>query len=141
MKHRCLIMAKHCYFRNHQWKEHARNWIFKKDTISIFNDNIPLITINSGHYTIPNTKAKQMINNTDWETETSTQIFLSVAGNQDNWSTALKLHRELAQWWRMHVLKSSYHVGGPWGISECNKSWHKIQIIQLYIPCSTNDEI
>ena len=58
------------------------NTNFENNTISIFNENIPLITINSGHYAIHNTKAKQIINNID--RETSTQILLLVVENQDN---------------------------------------------------------
>lgn len=97
---------------------------FENDTIilyyytkwyyTFFNENIPLITIDSGHYTFHNTKlsAKQIIGNTD--RKASTQIFLLAVVNQDSWSTSLKLHRKLAQWWCMDVLlKSSYPVGGP----------------------------
>ena len=36
---------------------------FENDTINIFDENIPLITTSSGHYAVPITKAKQLINN------------------------------------------------------------------------------
>ena len=41
---------------------------FQDDTIAIFNENIPLIRIESGHYAVPIMKAKQLINNLDRET-------------------------------------------------------------------------
>ena len=61
---------------------------FEDDIISFFNEKILLITTNRGHYVIPITKAKQIINNT----ETSMQIILPVMDNQGNYCTTLKLH-------------------------------------------------
>ena len=38
------------------------------DTITILNENIPLITTQNGYYAIPITRAKKLINNLDRET-------------------------------------------------------------------------
>ena len=38
------------------------------DTITILNENIPLITTQNGYYAIPITRAKKMINKLDRET-------------------------------------------------------------------------
>ena len=81
IKHRCLIMANQLFSESSMKRTYMKP-NFENNTISIFNENIPLITINSGHYAIHNTKAKQIINNID--RETSTQILLLVVENQDN---------------------------------------------------------
>ena len=42
---------------------------FQNDTFTIMNESIPLVTTDSGHYAIPITKAKQVINNIEREPE------------------------------------------------------------------------
>ena len=64
---------------------------FQDDRIPIFNENIPLIITQSGHYAIPITKAKQLINNLDRKTNMS--ITLTLSNSKDNHTIALKLHR------------------------------------------------
>ena len=60
---------------------------FQNDTISIFDENIPLIITSSGHYAIPITKAKQLINNLNRKSEMS--ITLTMTNDTDNHSIAL----------------------------------------------------
>ena len=55
---------------------------FQDDMIAIFNENIPLITTRSGHYTILITRFKQLINNLDKETNMS--ITITSADRKDN---------------------------------------------------------
>ena len=55
---------------------------FQDDMIAIFNENIPLITTRSGHYTILITRFKQLINNLDKETNMS--ITITSADSKDN---------------------------------------------------------
>ena len=55
---------------------------FQNDTINIFDENIPLITTSSGHYAIPITKAKQLINNLNRESDMS--ITLTMTNDKDN---------------------------------------------------------
>ena len=55
---------------------------FQNDTINIFDENIPLITTNSGHYRIPITKVKQLINNLNRESDMS--ITLKMTNDKDN---------------------------------------------------------
>ena len=50
--------------------------------IAIFNENTPLITTRSGHYTILITRFKQLINNLDKETNLS--ITITSADRKDN---------------------------------------------------------
>ena len=59
--------------------------------ITILNENIPLITTQSEYYAAPITRAKQLINNLDRETNMSITLTLSVS--KDNRTIALKLHR------------------------------------------------
>ena len=66
---------------------------FQDDTITIFNENIPFITTQSGHYAIPITKAKQLITNLDRE---NISITLPLLDSKDNHTIALKLHRQFA---------------------------------------------
>ena len=66
---------------------------FQDDTITIFNENIPFITTQSGHYAIPITKAKQLINNVD--RETNMPITLTLSDSKDHHTIALNLHRHL----------------------------------------------
>ena len=74
---------------------------FQDDKITVFNENIPLITTQSGHYAIPITRAKQLINNLDRETNMS--ITLTLSDSKDNHSIVLKLHRQFA-----HPSKKKY---------------------------------
>ena len=67
---------------------------FQDDTITIFNEHIPLITTQSGQYAIPITKAKQLITNLDRENNIS--ITLPLLDSKDNHTIALKLHRQFA---------------------------------------------
>ena len=67
---------------------------FQNDTINIFGENIPLITTSSGHYAIPITKAKQLINNLSKEFDMS--ITFRMTNDKDNHNIALKLHRQFA---------------------------------------------
>ena len=67
---------------------------FKDDTIIILDENIPLLTTSSGHYAIPITKAKQIINN--FERGSTNSITLTLSEVKDNYNVALKLHRQFA---------------------------------------------
>ena len=72
---------------------------FQKNT-NIFDENIPLITTNSGHYAVPITKAKQLINNLNRESDMS--VTLTMTNDKDNHNIALKL---------LQLIKNA---GEPW---------------------------
>ena len=84
---------------------------FQNDTINIFNENIPLITTSSGHYAIPITKAKQLINNLNRESDMSITLAMT---NKDNHNIALKLHRQFALPSQEKLLQLMKNAGKPW---------------------------
>ena len=84
---------------------------FQDDTITIFNENIPFITTQSGHYAIPITKAKQLINNLDRETNMS--ITLTLSNSKDNHTIALNLHRQFAHANKEKLLQLINKAGEP----------------------------
>ena len=84
---------------------------FQDDTITIFNENIPFITTQSGHYAIPITKAKQLINNLDRETNMS--ITLTLSDSKDNHTIALNLHRQFAHANKEKLLQLINKAGEP----------------------------
>ena len=75
---------------------------FENDTINIFDENIPLITTSSGHYAVPITKAKQLINNLNRKSDMC--VTLTMTNDKDNHNIALKLHRQFA-----HQVKENYY--------------------------------
>ena len=84
---------------------------FQDDTI-IFNENIPLITTQSGNYAIPITKAKQLINNLDRETNMS--ITLNLLDSKDNHTIVIKLHRQFAHPSKEKLLQLIKKAGESW---------------------------
>lgn len=63
---------------------------FKNDTITLLHEDIPLMTTFTGHYAIPITKQRQLINNFEGGSTSSIMLVLSEA--KDNYNVALKLH-------------------------------------------------
>ena len=61
-------MAYHLLFSKSLTKRANTKLNFEDDSISIFNGNISVITINSGHHDTPATKATPVINYSDRET-------------------------------------------------------------------------
>ena len=104
---------------------------FQDDTVNVFNENIPLITTISGHYAIPLTTAKQLINNIDRGLTTS--ITLSVTSNKSNHEIALKLHRQFAHPSQDKLLQLVSNAGHPW----CNNQELKEEIKSVSENCST----
>ena len=84
---------------------------FQNDTINIFDENIPLITTSSDHYAIPITKAKQIINNLNRESDMS--ITLTMTKDKDNHNIALKLHRQFAHPSQEKLLQLIKNAGEP----------------------------
>ena len=85
---------------------------FQNNTINIFDENIPLIKTSSGHYVIPITKAKQLINNLNRESDMS--ITLTMTSDKDNHNIALKLHRQFAHPSQEKLLQLIKNAGEPW---------------------------
>lgn len=104
---------------------------FEDDTITIFNENIPLITTNSGHYAIPITRAKQLINNLDRKTDMS--ITLTMSENNNNHNIALKLHRQFAHPSKEKLLQLIKNAGEPW----CSNQKLKAEINEVSKNCPT----
>ena len=104
---------------------------FQDDTIIIFNENIPLITTQSGNYAIPITKAKQLINNLDRETNMS--ITLNLLDSKDNHTIALKLHRQFAHPSKEKLLQLIKKAGESW----CNNQNLMEEINNVSNNCTT----
>ena len=85
---------------------------FQDDTITILHEIIPLMTTSSGHYIIPITKAKQIINN--FERGSTNSITLALSKVMDNYNVALKLHRQFAHPTQEKLLKLINNAGHPW---------------------------
>ena len=85
---------------------------FQNNTINIFDENNPLIKTSSGHYVIPITKAKQLINNLNRESDMS--ITLTMTSDKDNHNIALKLHRQFAHPSQEKLLQLIKNAGEPW---------------------------
>ena len=85
---------------------------FQDDTITILDENIPLMTTSSGHYAIPITKAKQIINN--FERGSTNSITLALSKVKDNYNVALKLHQQFVHPTQDKLLKLINNAGHPW---------------------------
>ena len=79
---------------------------FQDDTITILDESIPLITTSSGHYAIPITKAKRIINN--FEREVTDPITLTLSHKMSNDEIAKKLHRQFTHPSKDKILKLIY---------------------------------
>ena len=99
--------------------------------ITILNENIPLITTQSGYYAAPITRAKQLINNLDRETNMSITLTLSVS--KDNRTIALKLHRQFAHPSKEKLLQLIKKAGEPW----CNNQNLMEEINNASSNCAT----
>ena len=95
---------------------------FQNDTILIFNKNIRLITTHSGHYAIPITRVKQLINNPD--REPNMIITLILLDSKGNHSITLKLQRQFAHPSKEKVLQVVKKAGEPW----CNNQNLMVEI-------------
>ena len=84
---------------------------FQDDTITILDENIPLMTTSSGHYAIPITKAKQIINN--FERGSTYSITLALSEVKANYSVALKLHQQFLHPTQGKLLKLLNNAGQP----------------------------
>ena len=85
---------------------------FQSGTINIFDENITLITTSSRHYAIPITKAKQLINNLNRESDMS--IALTMTNDKDNLNITLKLHRQFAHPSQEKLLQFIKNAVEPW---------------------------
>ena len=84
---------------------------FQDDTITTLYENIPLLTTSSGHYAIPITKTKQIINN--FERGSTYSITLALSEVKDNYNVALKLHRQFMHPTQGKLLKLLNNAGQP----------------------------
>ena len=82
------------------------------DTITILDENIPLMATSRGHYAIPITKAKQIINN--FERGSINSITLALFEVKDNYNVALKLHRQFVHPTQEKPLKLINNAGHLW---------------------------
>ena len=96
---------------------------FQDDTITILNENIPLMATSSGHYAIPITKAKQIINN--FERGSTNSITLALSKVKDNYNVALKLHQQFVHPTQDKLLKLINNAGHP--LSTSNELKEKIK--------------
>ena len=85
---------------------------FQDDTITILYENIPLLTTSSGHYAIPITKTKQIINN--FKRGSTNSITLALSEVKDNYKVALKLHQQFPHPTQEKLLKVINNAGHPW---------------------------
>ena len=85
---------------------------FQDDRIAILDENIPLMKTSSGYYTIPITKAKQIINN--FKRGSTNSITLALSEVKDNYDVALKLHRQFVYPTQEKLLKLINNAGHPW---------------------------
>ena len=85
---------------------------FQDDTIAIIYENIPLLATSSGHYAIPITKAKQIINN--FKRGSTNSITLALPEVKGNYKVALKLHRQFPHPTQEKLLKVINNAGHPW---------------------------
>ena len=67
---------------------------FKKDTLTAFNQTIPLKVTTSGHYSLPITPPAQIIN--DFDQHYLPQITLTLQSTKTKKEVAIKLHRQFA---------------------------------------------
>ena len=93
---------------------------FKDDTINIFNEVIPLLA-NSGHYTIPMTKAKKFISNVERDTDMritpiklDSVINKSLSDSKDDHDIVLKIFRQFAHTCQEKLLQLIKNAGKPW---------------------------
>ena len=85
---------------------------FQDDTITILDENIPLMTTFCGHYAIPITKTKQIINN--FERGSTNSITLALSKVKGNYNVALKLHQQFMHSTQDKLLKLINNAGHPW---------------------------
>ena len=83
---------------------------FQDDTITILDENIPLMTTSSGHYAIP--IRKQIINN--FERGSTNSITLALSTVKGNYNVALKLHQQFMHPTQDKLLKLINNAGHPW---------------------------
>ena len=83
---------------------------FQDDTITILDENIPLMTTSSGHYAIP--IRKQIINN--FKRGSTNSITLALSEVKDNYKVALKLHQQFPHPTQKKLLKVINNAGHPW---------------------------
>ena len=84
---------------------------FQDDTITILYKNILLMTTSSGHYAIPITKAKHVINN--FERGSTYSIKLALFEVKDNYNVTLKLHQQFMHPTQGKLLKLLNNAGQP----------------------------
>ena len=100
---------------------------FQDDTITMLNENIPLVTTSSGHYAIPITKPKQIINNI--ERDLFTSVTLTVSNSMTDQDMAIKLHRQFAHPSQDKLIQLLNNAGEPWStntkLKDCIKSLSK----------------
>ena len=106
---------------------------FQNDTINTFGGNIPLITTNSNHYTIPLTSAKQAINNINRENNSAITLTINNINEQSNQTIALKLHQQFAHPSSERLIRLLNNAGTPW----CNNTDLKSEIKNVKENCST----
>ena len=85
---------------------------FQDDTITILDENIPLMTTFCGHYAIPITKTKQITNN--FERGSTNSITLALSKVKGNYNVALKLHQQFMHPTQDKLLKLINNAGHPW---------------------------
>ena len=85
---------------------------FQDDTITIFIENIPLITTESGNYPVPIIWANQLTNNL--HSETNMPITLTLLNSKDNHTIRLKLYSQFSCPRKEKLLQLIKKVGKPW---------------------------
>ena len=106
---------------------------FQNDTISAFGKSIPLVTTSSGHYAIPLTPAKQVINNIERESDSSITLTLTNVNEKSNQAIALKLHRQFVHPSSDKLIRLINNAGQPW----CNNTDLKNEIKNVTENCKT----
>ena len=104
---------------------------FKNDTITAFGQPINLIVTKSGHYAIPITNNKQILN--DLNTTHHQHITLTFTNNKSDKDIAMKLHRLFAHPTSNKLIKLINSAGQEWR----NNQNLKAEIFKVTNECNT----
>ena len=104
---------------------------FENDTITAFGESINLIITKSGHYAVPITNPKRILN--DINTSNENNITLTVTHDKTNKDIAIKLHRQFAHPTSNKLIKLIESAGDKWK----NNTELKNEIVNVTNNCNT----
>ena len=104
---------------------------FENDTITAFGESINLIITKSGHYAVPITNQKRLLNDVNLLNENN--ITLTVVHDKTNRDIAIKLHRQFAHPTSNKLIKLIDSAGDKWK----NNMELKNEIVKVTNTCNT----